>query len=329
MCAPMVRYSKLGFRTLVRSYNCDLAFTPMIVSDSFVKSVKARDSEFTTNEGDRPLIVQFAACNAKEFADAAEIVAPYSDGVDLNCGCPQRWAMSEGYGARLIKHADLVKDMVKQTINRVGRSDFTTSIKIRIHNNIKETVELCRRAEHAGASWISVHGRTTEQRREPVDYDAIRIIKDSVNIPVVANGDIKSMEDVTKCVEQTGVDGVMAARGMMRNPAMYAGYDDTPYQCIQDWVDISMSLGTNFTYFHHHLIQMMDQYLPGAEKINFNTLTSTTAILDYLETNFNIAWNPHTNFYTRKKQDRKETSYKNINEKRTFEKCIDDFADDR
>lgn len=104
ICAPMVRYSKLGFRMLVRKYGCDLACTPMIMADSFVQSKKARDSEFTTNHSDRPLVVQFASNNAKDFADAVELVAPYvpfiskcfilvhrfCDAVDLNCGCPQR-----------------------------------------------------------------------------------------------------------------------------------------------------------------------------------------------------------------------------------------------
>ena len=109
-------YNRLPFRMLVRKYGCDLAYTPMIVSESFILSEKARDVEFTTNDGtrhtffetsccnslsfhcthmyihagDRPLVVQFAARNGKEFADAAELVAPFADAVDLNCGCPQR-----------------------------------------------------------------------------------------------------------------------------------------------------------------------------------------------------------------------------------------------
>lgn len=114
--------NRLAFRSLVRKYNCDVCFTPMIVACDFMRSAKARDSEFTTNESeyllhftviiysysfflwrhvitrislsfsdDRPLIVQFAAHDAQTLADAACVVAPFSDGVDLNCGCPQRW----------------------------------------------------------------------------------------------------------------------------------------------------------------------------------------------------------------------------------------------
>ncbi|KAG8002064.1 tRNA-dihydrouridine(20a/20b) synthase [NAD(P)+]-like, partial [Nibea albiflora] len=176
ICAPMVRYSKLAFRSLVRKYNCDICFTPMIVASDFMRSVKARDSEFTTNE----------PC----------VVAPFSDGVDLNCGCPQRWAMSAGYGACLINKPELVKDMVRHVRNQVDNPNYTASIKIRIHKDLRQTVDLCQKAESAGVSWITVHGRTSEERHQPVHYDAIKTIKDSVSVPVIANGDIKYLRDV-------------------------------------------------------------------------------------------------------------------------------------
>ncbi|XP_054650144.1 B-cell receptor-associated protein 29-like isoform X2 [Dunckerocampus dactyliophorus] len=207
ICAPMVRYSKLAFRSLVRKYDCDICFTPMIVASDFVQSVKARDSEFTTNECDRPLIVQFAAHDAQTLADAACAVAPFSDGVDLNCGCPQRWAMSAGYGACLINKPELVKDMVKQVRNQVDNPNYTASIKIRIHNDLRKTVDLCQKAESAGVSWITVHGRTSEERHQPVHYDAIKTVKDSVSVPVIANGDVKYLRDVESIHQLTGVDG--------------------------------------------------------------------------------------------------------------------------
>ncbi|KAE8295375.1 tRNA-dihydrouridine(20a/20b) synthase [NAD(P)+]-like [Larimichthys crocea] len=259
ICAPMVRYSKLAFRSLVRKYNCDICFTPMIVASDFMRSVKARDSEFTTNEHDRPLIVQFAAHDAQTLADAACVVAPFSDGVDLNCGCPQRWAMSAGYGACLINKPELVKDMVRHVRNQVDNPNYTASIKIRIHKDLRQTVDLCQKAESAGVSWITVHGRTSEERHQPVHYDAIKTIKDSVSVPVIANGDIKYLRDVESTHKLTGVDGVMAARGLLANPAMFTGYEDTPLECIWDWVDISLEQGTPFTCFHHHLIYMLER----------------------------------------------------------------------
>uniref|UniRef100_A0A8C9YPC9 tRNA-dihydrouridine synthase n=1 Tax=Sander lucioperca TaxID=283035 RepID=A0A8C9YPC9_SANLU len=286
ICAPMVRYSKLAFRSLVRKYNCDICFTPMIVAADFMRSVKARDSEFTTNESDRPLIVQFASHDAQTLADAACVVAPFSDGVDLNCGCPQRWAMSAGYGACLINKPELVKDMVRHIRNQVDNPNYTASIKIRIHKDLRRTVDLCQKAESAGASWITVHGRTAEERHQPVHYDAIKTIKDSVSIPVIANGDIKYLRDVESTHQLTGVDGVMAARGLLANPAMFTGYEDTPLECIWDWVDISIEQGTPFTCFHHHLIYMLERVSSQPERKVFNSLSSTSAVIDYLQNTY-------------------------------------------
>lgn len=85
-------------------------------------------------------------------------------------------------------------------------------------------------------SWIAVHGRTKDQRAEPVNKEAIKTIKESLSIPVIANGDIKSLQDVEEIQAVTKVDGVMAARGILQNPAMYSGFENTPLQCVQDWV---------------------------------------------------------------------------------------------
>ncbi|XP_065167011.1 tRNA-dihydrouridine(20a/20b) synthase [NAD(P)+]-like isoform X3 [Atheta coriaria] len=76
VCAPMVRYSKLQFRQLVRLYDCDLAFTPMLLADSFILSSKARNNEFTTSKNDSPLVVQFASNNVSDFVGASVLVSP-------------------------------------------------------------------------------------------------------------------------------------------------------------------------------------------------------------------------------------------------------------
>ncbi|KAF6301634.1 dihydrouridine synthase 4 like [Rhinolophus ferrumequinum] len=288
VCAPMVRYSKLAFRTLVRKYSCDLCYTPMIVAADFVRSIKARDSEFTTNQGDCPLIVQFAANDARLLSDAARIVCPYANGIDINCGCPQRWAMAEGYGACLINKPEVVQDMVKQVRNQVENPRFSVSIKIRIHDDLTRTVDLCRKAEATGVSWITVHGRTVEERHQPVHSEAIKIIKENMSIPVIANGDIRSLKEAENVWHITGTDGVMVARGLLANPAMFAGYEETPLKCLWDWVDIALELGTPYTCFHQHLMYMMEKITSKQEKKVFNALSSTSAVLDYLTDHYGI-----------------------------------------
>lgn len=80
-------------------------------------------------------------------------------------------------------------------------------LSCRIHKDLRQTVDLCQKAESAGVSWITVHGRTAEERHQPVHYDAIKTIKDSVSVPIIANGDIKYLRDVQSTYQLTGVDG--------------------------------------------------------------------------------------------------------------------------
>ena len=119
-------------------------------------------------------------------------------------------------------------------------------------------------------------------------------MKESVGVPVVANGDIRSEEDILRVREETGVDGVMSARGILDNPALYAGYSHTPLECVRDWVALSLGTGVTFTQFHSHLIHMLDKVTARTEKRVFNTLSSTPAVLDYLEYHYSITNSPIT-----------------------------------
>uniref|UniRef100_A0A182SH63 DUS-like FMN-binding domain-containing protein n=1 Tax=Anopheles maculatus TaxID=74869 RepID=A0A182SH63_9DIPT len=209
ICAPMVRYSKLEFRSLVRTYGTDLAFTSMIMADSFCKSEKARLNEFTTNKDDTPLIAQFAANNTIDFLSASEMVYPYVDGVDLNCGCPQRWAMAEGYGSALLKTPELIADMLG-TVRRNMPSSFSVSVKVRLlsSTNQTRTIDMCRQLEATGITFLTVHGRTApEMTKVPVHRDALQEIKQSIHIPMVANGDIFTLDDAERMYAETKCDG--------------------------------------------------------------------------------------------------------------------------
>ena len=82
----------------------------------------------------------------------------------------------------------------------------------------------------------------------------------------------------------------MCAQGLLNNPALFAGYESTPLQCVQDWVNIALSFGTPFTTFKHHLVFMLDDTLPKHEKRVFNNLYAYSSVLDYLEQNFNVGY---------------------------------------
>ena len=149
--APMVRYSKLAFRLLCLEYGCDIVYTPMIMADCFHKSQFARDSDFSTNMHDGPLVVQFAANNPTDFSLASQLVAPFCDGIDLNCGCPQHGVMKDCLGAALVTQPQKIFDMVHEANNKFISGTFKPiGVKIRIHpdendsSSFRKTIDLAR-----------------------------------------------------------------------------------------------------------------------------------------------------------------------------------------
>ncbi|KAG9035702.1 hypothetical protein FRB95_010767 [Tulasnella sp. JGI-2019a] len=225
----------------------------MILAKEFSRSAVARQSDFSTSSNERgifllqersskrkrlvrgSLIAQFAANEATSFADAAELIWPHIDGIDLNCGCPQPWAYKERIGSFLLRQPDTVRDIINTTRDRVGQN-FPISIKIRVDSDLKRTDQLIQTAIHAGASHISVHGRTRHQpSTAPVSLDSISFAVESTKgaVPIVANGDAWSFVESEDIRKTTGVQGVMSARGLLANPAMFAGYDRAPIEAIK------------------------------------------------------------------------------------------------
>lgn len=222
--APMVDCSELPFRLLCKKYGAQAAYTPMLHSRMFTETEKYRSSEFTTCEEDRPLFVQFCANDPATLLEAARRVEPFCDYVDINLGCPQRIAKRGNYGAFLMDNLPLVKSLVQKMALNLR---VPVSCKIRIFPNLEDTLKYARMLEEAGCSLLAVHGRTRDQkdqRKIRADWAAIRAIKDAVRIPVLANGNIRHMDDVHSCLEETGAEGVLSADALLENPALFAGY---------------------------------------------------------------------------------------------------------
>ena len=287
----MVRYSKLPFRLLAREYNVDVTYTPMILAHEFIRSQIARDSDFTTcplerepTADGRPhaLIAQFASPDPTELARTAELIEPWVDGVDLNCGCPQSWALKEGIGCSLMSNPDLVASMVLAAKARLDPSK-SVSCKIRIHKDISETIRWVRIVEEAGVDFITVHGRTRSQRSSTApDYNAIEMIKSIATVPVLANGDVYSLADVKKIVAMTGVDGVMAARGILENPALFAGYDTTRVECVHKFLEMAARCPIPFPLVLHHVSEMTAR-MPGMTKKARKALMECRDLVDLID----------------------------------------------
>ncbi|KAK9228335.1 hypothetical protein WN944_021285 [Citrus x changshan-huyou] len=222
--APMVDNSELPFRMLCRRYGAEAAYTPMLHSRIFTESEKYRNEEFTTCKEDRPLFVQFCANDPEILLNAARRVEPYCDYVDINLGCPQRIARRGNYGAFLMDNLPLVKSLVEKLALNLN---VPVSCKIRVFPNLQDTIKYAKMLEDAGCSLLAVHGRTRDEKdgkKFRANWNAIKAVKNALRIPVLANGNVRHMEDVQKCLEETGCEGVLSAESLLENPALFAGF---------------------------------------------------------------------------------------------------------
>ncbi|XP_050205833.1 uncharacterized protein LOC126655634 [Mercurialis annua] len=222
--APMVDNSELPFRMLCRKYGADAAYTPMLHSRIFNETEKYRAQEFTTCKEDRPLFVQFCANDPNTLLEAARRVESCCDYVDINLGCPQRIARRGNYGAFLMDNLPVVKSLVEKLALNLK---VPVSCKIRLFPKLEDTINYARMLEEAGCALLAVHGRTRDEKdgkKIRADWKAIKAVRNAVKIPVLANGNIRHMDDVHSCLEEAGVDGVLSAESLLENPALFAGY---------------------------------------------------------------------------------------------------------
>lgn len=113
---------------------------------------------------------------------------------------------------------------------------------------------------------------------------------------MVANGDVKTLEGANELFAQTGCDGVMSARGILSNPGLYAGHQQTELQVVQDWIDVCESVGDEITFqcFHHHLTFMMDKMIRKKQRVDFNSFTTKQQVFDFLKDHFGVVARPLT-----------------------------------
>lgn len=219
--APMAGITDLPFRFICEKFEPGLVYTEMVSSKGiFYHDEKTKQLLNMKNEV-RPVAVQIFGNDVEAMKYAAYYVSQYADIIDINMGCPAPKVVKNGDGSKLLLNLELAGKIVEEVVKS---SKVPVTVKYRKGWDDKHivAVEAAKIFEEAGASSITIHGRTKEEYYTgEADWNIIKQVKESVKIPVIGNGDIKMPEDAKKIFEVTNVDGIMIGRAAMGNPWIF------------------------------------------------------------------------------------------------------------
>lgn len=221
--APMAGVSDRAYRELCVRFGAAYCVSEMVSSKALSFNSKKSKELMEISDLERPCGIQIFGDDPKCMADAAKhALENKPDIIDINMGCPAPKISSNGSGSALMKNPRLCGEIVKAV---TAVTDIPVTVKIRKgwDDDSVNAVEVAKICESAGAAAITVHGRTRQQYyKPPVDYDIIRAVRESVSVPVIANGDIDSAERAKEVMDITGCDLVMIGRATLGNPWIFS-----------------------------------------------------------------------------------------------------------
>lgn len=221
--APMAGVSDRAYRELCVRFGAAYCVSEMVSSKALSFNSKKSEELMEISDLERPCGIQIFGDDPKCMADAAtHALENKPDIIDINMGCPAPKISSNGSGSALMKNPRLCGEIVKAV---TAVTDIPVTVKIRKgwDDDSVNAVEVAKICESAGAAAITVHGRTRQQYyKPPVDYDIIKAVRESVSVPVIANGDIDSAERAKEVMDITGCDLVMIGRATLGNPWIFS-----------------------------------------------------------------------------------------------------------
>ena len=224
--APMLGYSDSPDRIIARRFGSALSYSEFVNALDILGNFKMIEKRLTFTEIERPVVFQiFDNDPARILAAAKLIFQLHPDILDINLGCSAKKVTNRGAGAGLLKNPEMIKTIFTELV-KISPIPVTAKIRLGWDDASLNYLDIARLLEDNGAALIAVHGRTKKQAYTGLsDWQAIAEIKKMVHIPVIANGDVKSLKDIEKIKSITGCDGVMIGRGSIGNPWIFSRVD--------------------------------------------------------------------------------------------------------
>lgn len=219
--APMAGVTNLPFRIVCKDYGAGMVCTEMASAKAMFHNDQKTKRLFNTEGEKRPISFQVFGSELESMAYAVKYMSDFADIIDINMGCPAPKVVKNGDGSKLLLDLKKAQEIIETAVKN---SKVPVTVKFRKgwdKENIV-AVDIAQIAEQAGASAVTIHGRTrSEFYTGKADWDIIKKVKQSVNIPVIGNGDVVDEESALQMFEQTGVDGIMIGRGSFGNPWIF------------------------------------------------------------------------------------------------------------
>ena len=219
--APMAGVTNLPFRIICKDYGAGMVCTEMASAKAMFHNDQKTKRLFNTEGEKRPISFQVFGSELESIAYAVKYMSDFADIIDINMGCPAPKVVKNGDGSKLLLDLEKAKQIIETAVQN---SKVPVTVKFRKgwdKENIV-AVEIAQIAEQAGASAVTIHGRTkSEFYTGKADWDIIKKVKQSVHIPVIGNGDVTDEESALAMFQQTGVDGIMIGRGSFGNPWIF------------------------------------------------------------------------------------------------------------
>lgn len=222
MVAPMAGVTDNPFRRLCKSFGAGHAVSEMIIADTALYARKKSLYRANFDNEIAPISAQIAGAEPDKLAEAARYqIDNGAQIIDINMGCPAKKVCRKLAGSALLQDEDLVARLLDATVNAVD-APVTLKTRLGFENGRENILRVARRAEQAGIAAIAIHGRTREDMYTGnARYELIREVKDSISIPVIANGDIDSAQKAQQVYEMTGCDAVMIGRAAQGQPWIF------------------------------------------------------------------------------------------------------------